>query len=128
VSGRTFDAQHFSPLQKVNDKNVGSLGVAWSKLTSTRGWDHGGADRRRWYRIHQRPFSIVYALNAGTGRILWKFDPKVNLQLSLGSSYAARINRGVAVWNGKVYVGTGDCRLIAIDAGSGKQVWSYKRL
>ena len=40
------------------------------------------------------------------------------------NSYSSRVNRGAAVWNGKVYVGTGDCRLFAIDAGSGKQVWA----
>ena len=39
------------------------------------------------------------------------------------NSWSARTNRGVAVWAGKVYVGTGDCRLVAIDAASGKQVW-----
>jgi quinohemoprotein ethanol dehydrogenase len=124
VSGRTFDAQHFSPLQKVNDKNVGSLGLAWSTDIDTRMGLTAEPIVVDGIAYISAPFSIVYALNAGTGRILWRFDPKVNLQLSLGSSYAARINRGVAAWNGKVYVGTGDCRLIAIDAGSGKQVWS----
>src|SRR6266403_1151277 len=69
------------------------------------------------------PLSIVYAVDAATGNVLWKFDPKVRLNQAINGSYSARTNAGVAVWNGKVYVGTGDCRLVAIDAGTAKQVW-----
>ena len=56
--------------------------------------------------------------------IVWKFDPKISLGLSTQNSYSARVNRGAAVWNGKIYVGTGDCRLFAIDAGSGLALWA----
>ena len=69
------------------------------------------------------PLSVVYAVDAASGKLLWKFDPKIRLNLAINGSYSARTNGGVAVWNGKVYVGTGDCRLIAIDAASGKQLW-----
>ena len=51
------------------------------------------------------------------------FDPKVRLNQAINGSYSARTNAGVAVWAGKVYVGTGDCRLVAIDAAFGSQVW-----
>ena len=67
--------------------------------------------------------SVVYALDAASGALLWHFDPKVRLDMGFGSSLWSRWNRGVAVWEGRVYVGTGDCRLIAIDAASGTQLW-----
>jgi quinohemoprotein ethanol dehydrogenase len=67
-------------------------------------------------------WSVVYALDAKTGRQLWKYDPQV------ARSYGARaccdvVNRGVAVYKGRVYVGALDGRLIALDAGDGKVVW-----
>ena len=68
-------------------------------------------------------WSTVYALDAKTGKELWVFDPEVDR--SVGASACCDVvNRGVAIWKGKVYVGTLDGRLIAIDAKTGKQVWS----
>src|SRR5260370_5653016 len=69
------------------------------------------------------PLSKVYAVDAASGKLVWMFDPKIRLDQAINGSYSARTNAGVAVWNGRVYVGTGDCRLIAIDAASGKPVW-----
>ena len=123
LNGRTFDEQHFSPLKEITDKNVSSLGLAWyldidsgmgivSEPIVVDGVAYVSA-----------PLSMVYAVDAASGKLLWKFDPKIRLDLAINGSYSARTNGGVAVWNGKVYVGTGDCRLIAIDAASGKQLW-----
>ncbi len=123
LNGRTFDEQHFSPLKEITDKNVGGLGLAWyldidsgmgivSEPIVVDGVAYVSA-----------PLSVVYAVDAASGKLLWKFDPKIRLDLAINGSYSARTNGGVAVWNGKVYVGTGDCRLIAIDAASGKQIW-----
>jgi quinohemoprotein ethanol dehydrogenase len=123
VNGRINDSRHFSPLQQINDKNVASLGLAWyldieggmgvvSEPLVVDGVIYFSA-----------PLSKVYAVDAASGKLLWKFDPKVRLNLSLNGSYSARTNGCVAVWNGKVYVGTGDCRLIAIDAATAEQVW-----
>src|SRR5260370_8470340 len=69
------------------------------------------------------PQSRVYAVDAASGKLIWKFDPHVRLNMAINGSYSARTNAGVAVWNGKVYVGTGDCRLIAVDPAAGKQLW-----
>src|ERR1700675_4474050 len=123
LNGRTFDEQHFSPLKEITDKNASSLGLAWfldidsgmgivSEPIVVDGVAYVSA-----------PLSVVYAVDAASGKLLWKFDPKIRLDLAINGSYSARTNGGVAVWNGKVYVGTGDCRLIAIDAAAGKQVW-----
>jgi len=123
LNGRTFDEQHFSPLKSITDQNVGGLGLAWyldidsgmgivSEPIVVDGIAYVSA-----------PLSVVYAVDAASGKLLWKFDPKIRLNLAINGSYSARTNGGVAVWNGKVYVGTGDCRLLAIDAASGKQLW-----
>lgn len=123
VNGRLNDSTHFSPLKQINDKNVATLGLAWyldveggmgivSEPLVVDGVIYFSA-----------PLSKVYAVDAASGKLLWKFDPQVRLNQSLNGSYSARTNGGVAVWNGKVYVGTGDCRLVAIDATTAKKAW-----
>ena len=62
-------------------------------------------------------------MEAATGKLIWKFDPKVRLDQALNGSYSARTNARSRGVGGKVFVGTGDCRLIAIDAATGKQIW-----
>src|SRR5216684_2832098 len=123
LNGRTFDEAHFSPLQQINDKNVNGLGLAWYL-------DIDGAMGVVAEPIVvdgviyvSAPQSRVYAVDAASGKLIWKFDPHVRLNMAINGSYSARTNAGVAVWDGKVYVGTGDCRLIAVDATAGKQLW-----
>ena len=123
LNGRTFDEAHFSPLQQINDKNVNGLGLAW----------YLGIDGAMGVVAEpivvdgviyvSAPQSRVYAVDAASGKLIWKFDPHVRLNMAINGSYSARTNAGVAVWDGKVYVGTGDCRLIAVDAAAGKQLW-----
>ena len=69
------------------------------------------------------PWSIVHAINAKTGEKIWTFDS----QSPRDQGYKLCcdvVNRGVAVYEGKVYVGTPDARLIALDAATGKALWS----
>ncbi len=67
-------------------------------------------------------WSVAYALDARTGEILWTFDPKVS-RANVRTICCDTVNRGVALYHGKVYLGTLDGRLIALDAKSGKPVW-----
>ena len=123
LNGRNFEAQHFSPLKQINDQNVAGLGLAWYlDIDSAMGIvsEPIVVDGVAYVSA---PQSKVYAVDAATGKLIWKFDPKVRLNQALNGSYSARTNAGVAVWEGKVFVGTGDCRLVAIDAATGKQVW-----
>jgi len=124
VDGGDFGERHFSSLKEITDKNVNSLGLAWwLDIDSPMGMaaEPMVVDGRIYVTDS---LARVYAVDALSGHRLWTFDPKISLGLSTQNSYSARVNRGAAVWNGKVYVGTGDCRLFAIDAGSGKQVWA----
>jgi quinohemoprotein ethanol dehydrogenase len=123
LNGRTFEAQHFSPLQQITARNVGGLGLAWSlDIDSTMGMVAEPLVVDGVIYV-SAPLSKVYAVDAVSGKIIWSFDPQVRLDQAINGSYSARTNAGVAVWGGKVYVGTGDCRLVAIDAASGKQAW-----
>src|SRR6185436_10455888 len=122
VGGGTFDEQHFSPLKQITDKNIDDLGFAWAlDIDSAMGLSVEPIVVDGVIYV-SAPQSRVYAVDAVSGKSLWVFDAKVRLD-RMRNSWAARTNRGVAVWGGKVYVGTGDCRLVAIDAVSGKQSW-----
>lgn len=123
VGGRDFDEQHFSPLKQITDRNIGELGLAWSTdIESAMGLATEPIVVDGIIYV-SAPQSRVYAVDALSGNVLWKFDPKVRLD-RMRNSWSAHSNRGLAVWDGKVYVGTGDCRLVAIDAASGQQVWA----
>jgi quinohemoprotein ethanol dehydrogenase len=122
--GRDFGETHFSPLKQVTDKNVQTLGLAWYlDIDSPMGMSSEPIEVDGVIYV-TTSLAVVYAVDAVTGRVLWKFDPHEQRGASTQNSYAVRANRGVAVWEGKVYVATGDCRLMAIDAASGKQVWA----
>src|SRR5437764_10054271 len=123
MNGLPNDSKHFIPLKQINSSTVSSIGLAWyldydglmgvvSEPIVVDGVIYVSA-----------PLSKVYAVEAATGKLVWKYDPQIRLDQALNGSYSARTNGGVAVWNGKVYVGTGDCRLIAIDAATAAKIW-----
>jgi quinohemoprotein ethanol dehydrogenase len=123
LNGRTFDEGHFSPLKQITDQNVSGLGLAWFlDIDSAMGVVSEPIVVDGVIYV-SAPMSKVYAVDAVTGKVIWKFDAHIRLNMAINGSYSARTNAGVAVWDGKVYVGTGDCRLIAIDAAAGTQVW-----
>ena len=123
--GRTYSEQRFSPLQQINADNVDRLGLAWSFDTdSTRGLEATPLviDGVMYFT---GTWSRVYALDAKTGEQIWQFDPQVPGETGRIACCDV-VNRGVAAWQGKIYVGTLDGRLIALDALTGKPVWSVK--
>lgn len=113
----------FSTLDQVNVDNVSELGLAWyADIPAIDGFEATPIVIDGVIYI-STGFAIVYALDASTGKLLWEFDPQIRLDMGMFNSWAGRFNRGVAVLDGKVYVGTGDCRLLAIDARSGEKIW-----
>jgi len=120
--GRTYGEQHFSPLSEINTGNVATLGLAWAldlppAPSATQPIAVDGV-------IYMSSgLSIVRAVDALSGRLLWTYDPQV------GAVAGTKLrqgwgNRGIAYWQGKVYTGTVDGRLIAVDAKTGAEVWS----
>src|SRR5216684_8669935 len=123
LNGRTFDEGHFSPLKQITDQNVSGLGVAWFLDIDTAMGVVSEPIVVDGVIYVSAPMSKVYAVDAVSGKLIWKFDPHIRLNMAINGSYSARTNAGVAVWDGRVFVGTGDCRLIAVDATAGKQLW-----
>ena len=120
--GRDYAEQRFSPLQQIDDRNVGGLVRAWTFETGlTRGHEATPivVDGRMYLT---GSWSVVFALDARTGELLWRHDPQVPRETAIKACCDA-VNRGVAVYRGRVYVGTLDGRLLALDADSGERVW-----
>ena len=127
TTGRNFGKTHYSPLTQINRDTVSRLGFAWDYDVGTnRG-------------LEATPIEVdgvlytsgvngrVYALNAATGEEIWYFDPHSDGQFD---RYACcdEVNRGIAVWQGVVYVGSFDGRLFALDAKTGETVWQVDTL
>jgi PQQ-dependent dehydrogenase (methanol/ethanol family) len=123
VHGRTWDEQRHSPLDQIDRGNVSSLGLAWSYMTGTKRGLEATPLVVDGVMYATGTWSIVYALDAATGHELWRFDPEVPRWKGRNACCDV-VNRGVAIWQGRVYVGTIDGRLIALDAATGKPVWS----
>jgi quinohemoprotein ethanol dehydrogenase len=121
-SGRTYDEQRFSPLKQVDASNVAKLGLAWTyKLDVDRATEVTPIVVDGTMFVTSA-FSIVSALDPRNGRELWKYDPKVPRDKDRDGCCDVA-NRGVAVWKGRVYFGSYDGRLIALDAKTGSKVW-----
>ncbi|WP_293389434.1 PQQ-dependent dehydrogenase, methanol/ethanol family [Nevskia sp.] len=121
-TGRTYNEQRYSPLEKVNAGNVAKLGLAWSyKVDIDRGAEATPVVVDG-VMYTTGAYSIVYAINAKTGEQLWKYDPEVQRSKS-GNACCDVVNRGVAIGQGKVYVAAFDGRVIAINAKDGTKAW-----
>ncbi len=121
--GRDYSEQRFSPLKQINADNAGQLGLAWYGDLGERGGSYETTPVAVDGRVFvSAPWSKVYAFDAKTGKQLWKYDPQVPGEWAV-SLCCGIVNRGVAVWQGKVIWGTLDGRLVAVDAKSGRKVW-----
>lgn len=120
--GRDFGKSHYSPLDQINVDNVGRLGFAWDyDMGTSRG-------------LEATPIVVdgvlytsgttgrVYAVDAATGEEIWKFDPESDGQVNRYTC-CDEVNRGIAVWEGMVYVGSLDGRMFGLDAATGDVVW-----
>ncbi|WP_250890406.1 PQQ-dependent dehydrogenase, methanol/ethanol family [Sphingobium nicotianae] len=121
--GRTNDEQRYSQLTQINDGNVKDLSLAWSLDLDTARGQEATPIVVDGVMYTSTAWSKVVAVDAATGKQLWQFDPQ-NDGSKAAHACCDVVNRGVAVWKGRVFVGTIDGRLIAIDARTGKQVWS----
>src|SRR6202163_4583470 len=121
--GRTYSEQRFSPLNKITPESAKQLGLAWfADLDTNRGQEATPLVIDGVMYV-STAWSLVKAYDAATGKLLWSYDPQVPRELGVKGCCDV-VSRGVAAWNGKIYVGTFDGRLVALDAATGKPVWS----
>ncbi len=120
--GRTYAEERFSPLEQITADNVEGLQLRWSFPTGT----HRGLEATPLVvdgvMYTTGTWSVVFALDAVTGELLWRYDPRVPREVGRKACCDV-VNRGVAVYAGRVYVGTLDGRLIALDAVLGTPDW-----
>ncbi|MGH8149019.1 MAG: PQQ-dependent dehydrogenase, methanol/ethanol family [Steroidobacteraceae bacterium] len=121
--GRTYDEERFSPLSQINANDVSRLGLAWYANFDTNRSQEGTPLEIDGVLYLSTAWSKVRAYDARTGRLLWAFDPKVPGQFA-GRGCCDIVSRGIAAWQGKIFVATYDGRLIALDARTGKPIWS----
>ena len=123
--GRTYSEQRYSPLEKINASNVKDVGLAWQfQLSTNRGVEVTPIVVDGVMYVTSA-WSPVYALNAKTGELLWKYDPEVPKETGKFACCDVA-NRGVAVWKGRVYSATLDGRLVALNAKTGRPDWIVK--
>ncbi len=120
--GLDYAETRYSRLNQIDTGNVKQLGLVWSySLESTRGVEATPlvVDGVMYVTAS---WSVVHAIDARTGQKIWTFDPQVDRSKGFRGCCDV-VNRGVALWQGKVYVGAYDGRLIALDAATGQKVW-----
>ena len=123
LHGGGYEEQQFSPLKQIDAANVRKLGLVWSHEFGTNRGLEATPLEVNGVIYTTVEWSVVYALDARTGKVLWSFDPKVPRSRAR-TICCDVVNRGVAFYKGKVYLGSLDGRLIALDAKSGWPVWS----
>ena len=122
-AGRTWDEQRYSPLTQITKANVKDLGLAWyGDVDTERGQEATPVVVDGMLYI-TTAWSMVKAYNAKTGEKIWEYDPKVD-KANGQIACCDVVNRGVAAYKGKIYLGALDGRLIALDGKTGKVLWS----
>ena len=122
----SYNGWDYSGLTQINANNVQGLGVAWIHVPgkSTRGLQSMplAADGVLYYT---GSYSRVFALNGATGEVIWSYFPELDEALVARQTHSP-YNRGAALGEGKLFVGTVDGRLIALDMKTGKPAWDTK--
>lgn len=124
--GLNAEQQHFSPLKQINDKDIGDVGLAWAADIPSKDGLVGVPLVADGTVYQSGPMGRVYANDVRTGRLLWTFDAHVTVPGQLITAWGNRTNRGLALWEDKVYIGTGDCRIVAIDRKHGTKAWDVQ--
>jgi alcohol dehydrogenase (cytochrome c)/quinohemoprotein ethanol dehydrogenase len=123
--GRTWSEQRYSPLAEINQANIGELGLAWYFDLDTSRGQQATPIIVDGVMYTTSAWSKVQVLDAATGQLKWQYDPEVPKEWDAKSCCGVQ-NRGAAVWKGRVFVGTIDGRLLALDAETGELEWEVQ--
>ena len=122
--GHDYAETHFSPLSQINAKNVKRLSLAWSSVTDApQGTVEATPLMHNGVLYNILPWDVMTAVDARTGQTKWRWDPDVPREHIQGLC-CGPVNRGVALYNGRVYAGLLDGRVVALDQETGKLLWS----
>lgn len=123
--GGNHNVWHYSPLEQINENNIKQLGLAWmTEIPSTEGLV-GNPLVADGIIYQSGPPGRIYANDIRTGKSLWIYEPglDLNTKTSFSALWSSGFNRGLALLEDKVFVATGDCRLIAVNRQTGQEVW-----
>ena len=121
--GRNYAEDRYTPLDQIGKDNLDDLGLAWSLELGTKRGIQATPIVVDGIMYFTGPWSVVYAVDASNGERLWTFDPQVPRKKAKDMCCGV-VNRGVAIYEGAIFVGTMDGRLISVDAATGEQNWS----
>jgi PQQ-dependent dehydrogenase (methanol/ethanol family) len=125
-NGRGQAETRYSPLKQINTSNVGKLGLAWSYVLGA-----GGGNQEGTPLVHNNvmygitSWSVVFAVDARTGKELWRWDPEINNIVRL-KICCGIVNRGLGMSNGMIFAPINDGRLVALNMQTGKPVWEAR--
>jgi quinohemoprotein ethanol dehydrogenase len=125
--GVTPGETRYSPLSQINTSNVSRMGLAWSYDSGPGGGNQEGTPLEWNGTLYaETNWSVVFALDARTGKERWRWDPEVNQAAVRPHVCCGILNRGIAIYQGKIIAPIIDGRLIALDALTGKPVWESR--
>jgi len=128
-NGMGWSEQRYSTMTQITPQNVGKLALAWSYEVGP-----GAPAGQKSNPLYSNGvlygttnWSVTYAVDAKTGKELWRYDPGVDAAMKAqpNARLCCGVNsRGIALYDGKVLVPVIDGRMQAIDAATGKLIWS----
>jgi len=125
--GRTLSETRFSPLDQINTSNAARLGLAFTYVVGAGGGSQEATPlvwNNTLYGITN--WSVVFAVDARTGKQLWRWDPGVNQAAVRPRPCCGIVNRGLAIYNGMIFAPVIDGRLEALNAHTGKLIWEAR--
>jgi quinohemoprotein ethanol dehydrogenase len=125
--GRAQGETRYSTLKQIDSSNAKRLGLAWSYVMGAGGGNQESTPlmwNNTLYGI--TTWSVVFALDARTGKELWRWDPEINQNTVRSAICCGNVNRGIAIYNGMIIAPTIDGRLFALSALTGKPVWETR--
>lgn len=125
--GHSQNETRYSALKQIDTSNVKQLGLAWSYVAGAGGGNQEGTPlvwNDTLYGI--TTWSVVFAVDARSGKELWRWDPEINQTAVRPKICCGIVNRGMALYNGTIIAPANDGRLFALDALTGKPVWESR--